>query len=384
MKTTTFVASTLAAVAAAQPAFLNSAYDVQQGQPFELRYTGCSSGCTILLQDGPRSDLTTIQTLTCASSLARLKLRGRGALETKAAYKLTSCPCPAADATGSSTTVTLSNVPSGQYAFKIIDNSDQSYNYSPQFTYQGTGTATASASSASTTSSVASTTSASSMSTTSASSSSSSSKSSKTSTTSMTSVTSSSMSSTMTTTTTAATGKSHGSLAVPAFPPHPQRWLIVSSSFDNDGCQRHHDRSQRCRPHFVPHGTAGRRRRRHAHLQLRRLDRGFRLEQTGRGGKGSRDFFLDKLRISKLGVLPTEKFVHHSSGFVLPLFFPLRLSLLLFFYYCYYYFFSLCLLLKRSHQDMQMDQSANSASHTCHWLPNMKHAQTSPLVQKRV
>lgn len=114
----------LAATVVAKPAFLNTAFDVQQGEPFTLKYTGCEDGCTITLLNGNSKDLNNYKTLT-------------------------------ADATGDSFTFTLSGIPSDTYAFKITDNKTGEYNYSVQFTYQGTGVATT-ASTASTT--VASTT----------------------------------------------------------------------------------------------------------------------------------------------------------------------------------------------------------------------------------
>ncbi|VUC34440.1 unnamed protein product [Clonostachys rosea] len=106
-----------AAAVAAKPAFLNTSFNVVTGQPFTLQYSGCEAGCTILLKSGPSGNLDTIQTLTTS-------------------------------ATGSSTTVTVSNVPAGTYAFEIIDSTGAN-NYSEQFT-AGSGTATTSASASST------------------------------------------------------------------------------------------------------------------------------------------------------------------------------------------------------------------------------------------
>ncbi|CAH0049597.1 unnamed protein product [Clonostachys solani] len=105
-----------AAAVAAQPAFLNTQFNVVTGQPFTLQYTGCEAGCTILLKSGPSGNLNTVQTLTTS-------------------------------ATGSSTTVTVSNVPAGTYAFEIIDSTGAN-NYSEQF-QAGSGTATTSASASS-------------------------------------------------------------------------------------------------------------------------------------------------------------------------------------------------------------------------------------------
>ncbi|CAG9971437.1 unnamed protein product [Clonostachys byssicola] len=150
-----------AAAVAAQPAFLNTQFNVVTGQPFTLNYSGCEAGCTILLKSGPSGNLNTVQTLTTS-------------------------------ATGSSTTVTVANVPAGTYAFEIIDSTGAN-NYSEQFT-AGSGTATTSAS-ASSSSAPASTSSAPVSTTSAASSSSSSSSASSTSVASSTSASSSSSSS---------------------------------------------------------------------------------------------------------------------------------------------------------------------------------------------
>ncbi|KAL7954620.1 hypothetical protein V8C34DRAFT_15632 [Trichoderma compactum] len=117
MKYSVAAVSAFVAVALAKPEFLNSAFQVQEGKPFTLEYSGCSSGCEIVLQTGASTDLKDVKVL-------------------------------ASSATGSSTTVTLEDIPSGIYSFKITDKSGQS-NYSQQFSYQGSGTAVPSASSTS-------------------------------------------------------------------------------------------------------------------------------------------------------------------------------------------------------------------------------------------
>ncbi|KAL7913121.1 hypothetical protein GGI35DRAFT_476929 [Trichoderma velutinum] len=117
MKYSVAAVSAFVAVALAKPEFLNSAFQVQEGKPFTLEYSGCSSGCEIVLQTGASTNLKDVKVL-------------------------------APSATGSSTTVTLEDIPSGIYSFKITDKSGQS-NYSAQFSYQGTGKAVSSASSAS-------------------------------------------------------------------------------------------------------------------------------------------------------------------------------------------------------------------------------------------
>ncbi|KAL6802229.1 hypothetical protein J3E68DRAFT_424076 [Trichoderma sp. SZMC 28012] len=116
MKYSVAAISAFAAVALAKPEFLNSAFQVQEGKPFTLEYSGCSSGCEIVLQTGASTNLKDVKVL-------------------------------APSATGSSTTITLEDIPSGIYSFKITDKSGES-NYSQQFSYQGSGKAVSSASSA--------------------------------------------------------------------------------------------------------------------------------------------------------------------------------------------------------------------------------------------
>ncbi|KIE03235.1 extracellular matrix protein precursor, partial [Metarhizium majus ARSEF 297] len=115
------VISALAALAAAaeKPKFLNSNFQVTEGQSFDLKFDGCEGGCTITLQDGPNSNLKD--------------------------YKVIST-----SATGGSLAWVPEGVVSGTYAFKITNNANKEYNYSQQFSYLGTG-ATVTASGASTT-----------------------------------------------------------------------------------------------------------------------------------------------------------------------------------------------------------------------------------------
>ncbi|KAL7816794.1 hypothetical protein V8C44DRAFT_321596 [Trichoderma aethiopicum] len=120
MKYSVAAVSALVAVALAKPEFLNSKFEVQEGKPFTLEYSGCSDGCTITLQTGASSNLKDVKVLTSS-------------------------------ATGSSTTVTLEDLPSGTYNFKITDKEGQS-NFSAQFPFQGTGVASSSAASSAATS----------------------------------------------------------------------------------------------------------------------------------------------------------------------------------------------------------------------------------------
>ncbi|OAA32990.1 extracellular matrix protein precursor [Moelleriella libera RCEF 2490] len=169
------VVSTLAAVGmAAQPHFLNTDFQVSEGKAFTLKFDNCQGGCTITLQNGPSTNTKNVKTLTSS-------------------------------ATGGSFTFTPSDLPSGSYNFKITDNGNPSENnFSVPFTYQGTGSisASASASASSASSASASSASASSASASSASASSTASGSSSTSAASTTSASASSSTSGASTTAT--------------------------------------------------------------------------------------------------------------------------------------------------------------------------------------
>ncbi|KAF4461360.1 FEM1 [Fusarium albosuccineum] len=110
MKYTFATVAAFAAVALAEPAFLNTNWDLTQGQPFTIKFSGCESGCTIVLQNGDSDDLKDYKTLT-------------------------------ASAEGDSFTFTPSGLPSDDYNFKITDNDSGEINYSSQFPYKGTGVA---------------------------------------------------------------------------------------------------------------------------------------------------------------------------------------------------------------------------------------------------
>ncbi|KAJ4319150.1 hypothetical protein N0V84_006512 [Fusarium piperis] len=109
MKYTFATVAAFASVALATPAFLNSRWDVQEGRPFTIRYSGCEGGCTITLQNGESSNTQDVTVLT-------------------------------ATAEGDSFTFTPNDLPSDTYNFKIQNNEDRTINYSEQFPYQGTGT----------------------------------------------------------------------------------------------------------------------------------------------------------------------------------------------------------------------------------------------------
>lgn len=96
----------LAAVAVAKPAFTNLAFNVVEGEPFTLEFTGCEGGCTIILKNGERGDLKDVQELTSSAE-------------------------------GGSFTFTLDSVPSDTYTFEIVNNDSGEDNYSQQFVYEG-------------------------------------------------------------------------------------------------------------------------------------------------------------------------------------------------------------------------------------------------------
>lgn len=120
----------LAAAVLAKPQFTNSHYEVQEDVPFTLTWSNADGPVTISLMAGPSGNLKKVTDLACKpapSCLDRNQLR----------VLLTGYT---AGVTGNSVPVTLSNLPSGQYAFRITDSTNDP-NYSPQFEYAGTATA---------------------------------------------------------------------------------------------------------------------------------------------------------------------------------------------------------------------------------------------------
>lgn len=159
MRLSAFFVAALAAIAEAKVAFTNSAYVVEAGQPFELKWSGATGPVTITLKTGPNTALKDVMVIDQSDS-------------------------------GTSFTWTPpATLPSGIYAFQIVDSTNDP-NYSPQFNFQGTASASVSTGSSTVTSgsttstSVSTTTSTSSTTTTSSNSSSSSSTSSRSSSTS--------------------------------------------------------------------------------------------------------------------------------------------------------------------------------------------------------
>ncbi|POS80757.1 extracellular matrix protein [Diaporthe helianthi] len=115
-----FTAGFIAVVTAAAPAWAiqltNSAYAVQAGQPFTLTWSDSVGPVTITLKNGASTDLKDVEVI--ASGIT----------------------------TNSFTWTPPSSLPSDLYAFEVDDDSDNSPNYSPQFTFQGNGAATSDAS----------------------------------------------------------------------------------------------------------------------------------------------------------------------------------------------------------------------------------------------
>ncbi|GKT98705.1 hypothetical protein FLAG1_06104 [Fusarium langsethiae] len=105
MKYTFATIAAFASMALAQPAFLNTQFDLSEGKPYTIRFSGCDSGCTIVLQNGESTDLKDYKTLTSGAK-------------------------------GDSFTFTPSQLPSDTYNFKITDSAGE-VNYSEQFTYEG-------------------------------------------------------------------------------------------------------------------------------------------------------------------------------------------------------------------------------------------------------
>ncbi|KAF3762530.1 hypothetical protein M406DRAFT_323593, partial [Cryphonectria parasitica EP155] len=104
----------------ALPVLTNSAYDVTEGEAFDITWTNATGSVTLVLKTGISTDLSTVSTI-------------------------------ATGLTGDSYDWTPEDIPSGTYAIAITDDSGET-NYSPQFTYQGTGVASTTSTSASATS----------------------------------------------------------------------------------------------------------------------------------------------------------------------------------------------------------------------------------------
>jgi hypothetical protein len=145
---TAIAASLLVSGAVAEkPFFTNNEINPVEGEPFELTFTGCDEGCKITLQKGPNKDsLKSIQTLACKFFFLFL-------LSFFFFFFLASVRSnvsrDAADATGGSLSVTLTNLESGDYNFYIENNEDNLNNYSKTFEYTGTATSSDSSSSSS-------------------------------------------------------------------------------------------------------------------------------------------------------------------------------------------------------------------------------------------
>ncbi|OIW35311.1 hypothetical protein CONLIGDRAFT_676236 [Coniochaeta ligniaria NRRL 30616] len=115
-----FVAA-LAAIAEAKVAFTNSQFVVEAGQPFELKWTGADGPVTITLKNGPNTALKDVMVIDQNDS-------------------------------GTSFTWTPpSTLPSDLYAFEIVDSTGVP-NYSIQWNFQGTASASVSTGSSTVTS----------------------------------------------------------------------------------------------------------------------------------------------------------------------------------------------------------------------------------------
>ncbi|CAM1506919.1 Fc.00g065600.m01.CDS01 [Cosmosporella sp. VM-42] len=108
MKYSIAAIAAFAALVVAKPAFTNSAFDVEEGKPFEITFSGCEGGCTIVLQNGDSDNTKDVETLTSSAE-------------------------------GDSFTFTPKGLPSDTYNFKITNNDSGEENFSAQFEYSGTG-----------------------------------------------------------------------------------------------------------------------------------------------------------------------------------------------------------------------------------------------------
>ncbi|KXX78159.1 hypothetical protein MMYC01_204277 [Madurella mycetomatis] len=109
-----------AAAVLAQPRFLNSEYTIEENVPITLRWGDAVGPVTITLMTGPEDNLRPVMDITTGE-------------------------------TGNSFTWTPADIPSGTYALRITDSTEDP-NYSPQFVYSGTGEFPTSTSSGSVTS----------------------------------------------------------------------------------------------------------------------------------------------------------------------------------------------------------------------------------------
>lgn len=168
------VAFALLAGVASAVEFTNTEFDVQAGQPFVLTWQDGTGPYQILLKNGISTDLDTVETLVESTTAE------------------------------SATVVLPASLTTDLYAFEIVDNGDDSNNYSVQFTFSGSA-ASSSATSATTASSTKTTATTSTTSTTGTTS--------TTSTTGTTTTTSGTASTTMTTSTSSTSTKTSSSSA---------------------------------------------------------------------------------------------------------------------------------------------------------------------------
>lgn len=100
---------------------INEQYTITEGVPFTIKWDEAVDPVTIKLKNGESGNLKDVQTITSSG-------------------------------TSGAFTWTPENLPSGTYAFEITDSTGD-VNYSPQFSYQGTGTLSTTSSTASSTAS---------------------------------------------------------------------------------------------------------------------------------------------------------------------------------------------------------------------------------------
>ncbi|KAK4128615.1 hypothetical protein N657DRAFT_560691 [Parathielavia appendiculata] len=108
-----------AAAVLAKPVLLNSNYDIEEGEPFTLKWNNAQGPITITLMTGDPGNLKVVSDI-------------------------------ASGVTGSEYTFTLSGIPSGNYAIRITDGSGEP-NYGKLFSYSGTGSLSSSSASESAT-----------------------------------------------------------------------------------------------------------------------------------------------------------------------------------------------------------------------------------------
>ncbi|KAH6845337.1 Ser-Thr-rich glycosyl-phosphatidyl-inositol-anchored membrane family-domain-containing protein [Chaetomium sp. MPI-CAGE-AT-0009] len=99
-----------AAAVLAKPKFLNSNFEITEGEPFTLKWDNAQGPVKITVVQGPSNNLKAVTVITTTGSDGEF-------------------------------TWTPEGLPSGTYAFEIVDDTNEK-NWSAQFPYQGTGSVT--------------------------------------------------------------------------------------------------------------------------------------------------------------------------------------------------------------------------------------------------